>query len=92
MNSRDVDMRGRGTLAVAGAIVDLKADLVLSDALSAQAGRELVRYAREGSRVVLPATITGSLASPSVSIDATAAVGRALRNTVTDKIRKLFKR
>jgi AsmA protein len=88
MASRDVDLKGGGTLRVAGAAVDLKADLILSEDLSSQAGRDLYRYAREGTRVVLPATITGSLASPKVSIDLGAAAGRALRNTVEDEIKK----
>jgi AsmA protein len=88
MTSRDVDLRGHGTLRVAGAVVNLRADLVLSEALSSQAGRDLYRYAHEGSRVVLPATITGGLASPTVSIDIGAAAGRALRNAVDDELKK----
>jgi hypothetical protein len=86
--SRDVDLRGEGTLRTAGAVVDLKTDLVLSEALSAQAGRDLYRYARERSRIVLPATIKGSLASPAVSIDVRAAVGRAIQNELENKIKK----
>jgi hypothetical protein len=38
--------------------------------------------------VVLPATITGSLASPSVSTDVGAAAGRAIKNTLEDHLRK----
>ena len=67
---------------------NLKTDLVLSESLSAQAGRDLYRYAREGSRIVLPATIKGSLASPLVSIDIEAAVGRAIQNELENKIKK----
>jgi AsmA protein len=88
MTSRDVDLKGRGTLRITGAVVNLKADLILSEALSSQAGRDLYRYAHEGSRVVLPATITGGLASPSVSIDIGAAAERAIRNTVEDQLKK----
>ena len=90
--SRDVDLSGRGTLRIAGAVTDVRANLLLSEALTAQAGRDLVRYAREGSRVVLPATITGPLASPTVFIDIQAAAGRALRNEVEDQIRKALER
>jgi uncharacterized protein YhdP len=90
--SRDVDLSGRGTLRIAGAVTDLRANLLLSEALTAQAGRDLVRYARDGSRVVLPATITGPLASPTVFIDIQAAAGRALRNEVEDQIRKALDR
>ena len=88
MTSRDLDMKGRGTLRIAGAITDLKADLVLSDDLSSQAGRDLYRYAHEGSRIVLPATITGGLASPHVSNDIAAAAGRAIRNTLENELKK----
>ena len=88
MSSRDLDMKGRGTLRVAGAVVDLKADLLLSEALSSQAGRDLQKYAHDGSRVVVPATITGSLASPKVSIDLAAAAGRAIRNAAEDEVKK----
>ena len=96
MASRDLDVKGQGTVRVEGAWVDMKADLILSEALTSEAGRDLVRYAREGNRVVLPATIRGGLASPSVSIDVQAAAARALRNTVEDEVKKglgrLFKR
>ncbi len=96
MASRDVDLRGQGTLRLPGGAVDVNADLVLSEALSAQAGRDLIRYASEGSRVVLPATITGTLAAPTVSIDLGAALQRAARNALSDRVRKelgrIFKR
>ena len=59
-------------------IYDVRADLLLSESLSAQAGRDLYRYARQGSRIVLPATVNGPLASPSVSLDVAAAAERAL--------------
>jgi hypothetical protein len=96
MTSRDVDLRGQGSVRLPGGEVDVKADLVLSEALSAQAGRDLIRYASEGSHVVLPATITGTLTSPSVSIDLDAALQRAALNALKDKMKKelgrLFKR
>jgi uncharacterized protein involved in outer membrane biogenesis len=96
MTSRDLDVKAQGTLRVAGARADMKADLILSEALTADAGRDLVRYAREGTRVIVPATIRGPLASPSVSIDVEAAASRALRNTVEDEVKKglgrLFRR
>jgi AsmA protein len=92
LDSRDVDLTGRGTLRVAGAVADVRANLTLSEALTAQAGRDLVRYAREGSRVVLPATISGPLASPRVAIDVESAARRALRNELEDQVRKAFGR
>ena len=88
MSSRDVDMKGHGTLRVSGAVVDVKANLILSEALSSQAGRDLYKYAREGNRVVVPATVTGSLAKPTVFIDIAAAAGRAIRNVLEDEVKK----
>jgi uncharacterized protein involved in outer membrane biogenesis len=96
MASPDLDLQGRGTLRVAGGAVDIKGDLLLSEALSAQAGRDLRRYAKEGSRIALPVVITGTLASPSVSIDTGAALERAARDALADEARKelarLFKK
>ncbi len=96
MQSPDVDLKGRGALRVAGAVVDMSATLILSEALSAQAGRDLYRYAREGNRIVLPATVRGPLASPRVGIDVGNAASRALRNAAEDELKKgldrLFKR
>jgi hypothetical protein len=96
MASRDVDLRGQGTVRLPGGAVDVRADLVLSEALSAQAGRDLIRYASDGSHVVLPATITGTLAAPTVWIDLSAALRRAARNAIADKVKKelgrLFKK
>jgi len=37
---------------------------------------------------VVPATITGGLASPKVSIDQGAAAGRAIRNAAEDEVKK----
>lgn len=90
--SPDLDLAGRGTLRVDGAVADLRADLKLSEDLSSQAGRDLYKYAHDGPRVVLPATVKGPLASPSVSIDLGAAAGRALRNEVDDQVKKALER
>ena len=92
LDSRDVDLAGRGSLRVAGAVADVRANLVLSEDLSAQAGRDLYRYAREGTQVVLPATVSGPLSSPAVSIDLGAAAGRAFRNELEDQARKALER
>jgi uncharacterized protein involved in outer membrane biogenesis len=90
--SRDLDMDGVGALGIDGGTLDVKANLRLSEALSAQAGRDLVRYAHEGNRVVLPATITGTVASPRVMIDEAQVLGRALRNEVQERAKSLFQR
>jgi hypothetical protein len=90
--SRDFDMAGQGTLSVATQAVDLRADLVLSRELSAQAGRDLYRLARDGDRIVLPARITGTAASPTVFVDVEAALTRALKNKAQDQLKSLFDR
>jgi uncharacterized protein involved in outer membrane biogenesis len=92
LHSADADMAGSGTLNL-----DLKAlagrvDISLSEALSAQAGRDLVRYTREGNRVVLPASIGGTLDRPRITIDAAAAVQRGLRNEVQRRLGGLLDR
>jgi hypothetical protein len=92
LSAPDVDVKGSGTLAVPTKSLDGRAELLLSESLSSQAGTDLVRYTREGSRVVLPATIGGSLDAPRVMIDAAAAVKRGLRNEAERRLKSLFDR
>ena len=92
LRSRDADIVGSGTLALDTKALDGKADVSLSEELSAQAGRDLVRYTREGNRVVLPAAIGGSLSAPRITIDAGAAVKRGLRNEVESRLKGLLDR
>jgi uncharacterized protein involved in outer membrane biogenesis len=92
LSSPDFDVAASGTLALPTRQLDLDADLVLSESLSAQAGRDLYRYTREGNRVVLPATIDGTLDRPRVGIDAAAAVKRGLRNEVERRLKGLMDR
>lgn len=90
--SRDVDMSGKGTLSLASQAVDLHTDIMLSRELSAQAGRDLYRLAREGERIVLPARITGTVGSPTVFVDVQAALQRAVRNRAEDEIKGFLDR
>jgi uncharacterized protein involved in outer membrane biogenesis len=90
--SRDFDMRGQGWIDLRTQGVDLNVDLVLSRDLSAQAGRDLYRYASEGDRIVLPGRITGTAAHPSITIDTAAALKRALQNTIKSRVKSLFDR
>jgi hypothetical protein len=85
-------MRGGGTISVTTGAVDFKADVVLSRELSKQAGRDLVRYAHEGDRVILPATLSGTVASPHVFVNMEEAVGRALKNELERRGRSLLDR
>jgi uncharacterized protein involved in outer membrane biogenesis len=90
--SRDFDMAGQGTMSLGSQAVDFHADVVLSRELSAQAGRDLYRVAREGDRVVLPARITGTVSAPTVFVDVQAALNRALRNRAEDELKSLLDR
>ncbi|WP_239489811.1 AsmA-like C-terminal region-containing protein [Luteitalea sp. TBR-22] len=95
LTSRDLDVAAR-EFRLTQAAINMKADLVLSESLSAQAGSDLRKFAREGSRIVLPAKITGPIRSPKVSIDLGAAAGRAVSNAARDEVKKglgrLFRR
>jgi hypothetical protein len=68
----------------------------LSPELTAQAGTDLRRYAQEGGRVVVPATVSGTLGRPIVMIDVAAAGKRALGNElkrrISDVLGGLFKK
>lgn len=90
LRSRDSDMAGDGTLNLETDALDGRVDLVLSEALSAQAGTDLYRYTREGKRVVLPAAIGGTLAAPRLTIDVGAAAERGLRNEVERRLKGVF--
>jgi uncharacterized protein involved in outer membrane biogenesis len=92
LTSPDMSLRAEGTISLPGGALALRAQAVLSPELSAQAGRDLYRYAREGDRIVLPATIGGVLGAPSVSIDAGDAVQRAIRNKVEEEAGSLLNR
>ncbi len=90
MHSRDADIVGKVTLNVESEALDGTLDLALSEELSKQAGTDLVRFTREGNRVVLPAKISGTLSKPSLTIDATAAASRGLRNEVQRRLKDLL--
>ena len=96
LQSPDFDTAGRGTLAMESGAVDARADVVLSKELTAQAGTDLRRYAQEDGRVVVPATVTGTLGQPRVFVDVAAATRRALGNELkrraTDFLGGLFKK
>jgi uncharacterized protein involved in outer membrane biogenesis len=94
--SPNVLMRSTGSLRLDGSAIDLRGDVQLSEALTQQAGRDLVRYTQEQGRVTLPVTVTGSAAAPSVHVDVAAVAGRAIKNRVHEELQKglnrLFKR
>lgn len=92
LRSPDSDIDGQGSLSLASKSLDGTAELRLSEALSKQAGTDLVRFTREGNRVLLPARISGTLEAPRITIDAAAAARRGLRNEAERRLRDLFKR
>jgi uncharacterized protein involved in outer membrane biogenesis len=92
MRSPDADIDGQGSLSLASKSLDGAAELRLSEALSKQAGTDLVRFTREGNRVLLPARISGTLDAPRITIDAAAAARRGIRNEAERRLRDLFKR
>ena len=90
LRSADADMVGTGSLNLKTDALDGRVDVMLSEQLSAQAGTDLYRYTREGNRVVLPASIGGTLPAPLRTIDARAAVKRGLRNEIERRLKDLF--
>ena len=90
--SRDVDLRGAGAIDLRTQAVNLAVDIVLSRELSAQAGRDLYRYASEGDRIVLPGQIRGTAVHPTLTIDPAKALQRALENAAKAKIKSLMDR
>jgi hypothetical protein len=88
----DFDVFARGTFGLAAKTIDARADLVLSEALSARAPRGVYQYARSGSRLILPAIVGGTLAEPRVRIDAAAVIRRGLRNEVERRFQDLLER
>jgi hypothetical protein len=86
LHSPDADLVGQGSLALTTKGLDGKADISLSESLSRVAGTDLYRDTHEGNRIVLPATIGGTLGSPRLGIDARAAVGRGLRNELQRRL------
>jgi uncharacterized protein involved in outer membrane biogenesis len=90
MRSRDADLVGSGTLDIDTQALNGQMDLSLSEELSKQAGTDLIRYTREGNRVVLPARLGGTIAAPRITIDATAAAKRGLRNEVERRLKGIL--
>ena len=92
MHSRDADLRGSVTLNLETRALDGTIDMILSEELSAQAGTDLARYTQEGNRVVLPASVGGTLEQPRITINAAAALKRGITNEIGRRLRELFGR
>ena len=83
-------MAGTGTLNLSTDALDGRVNVTLSEALSAQGGTDLIRYTREGNRVVLPAAIGGTLEMPRLTIDVGAAAKRGLKNEAGRRLKGLL--
>ena len=87
-SSPDVDVDGGGTLNLSSGAIDVAGRARLSEALTAQAGRDLVRYTADANRVTVPVTVTGQMSTPQVRVDAGAVLRRAAENEVKSQIKK----
>jgi uncharacterized protein involved in outer membrane biogenesis len=91
LEARDFTAHGTGSLNIESGAVDSRLDLVLSQELTSQAGTDLRRYAEQHGRVVVPATVGGTITHPSVFVDPAAAAKRAAENELKRKADSLLK-
>lgn len=92
LETPDFTATGDGRFGLLDSTVALRVNVVLSEALSQKAGRDLYRYAREGNRVVLPAIVGGTLQEPTATIDIGNAARRALENRIEDEAKSALDR
>jgi uncharacterized protein involved in outer membrane biogenesis len=92
MNSTDVDLTGAGRIRLETMATRLDGQVQLSESLSKQAGSDLYRYAQEGGRVTLPATVSGPIDGLTVQVDLGQAAQRALRNRAVEEAEKAIER
>ena len=90
--SNDLLVAAAGALRLDGSAINLAGQLQLSDKLSGQAGRDLVRYTQEQGRVTLPVAITGSTDNLDVRIDVASVARRAITNRANDEVQKGIKK
>ena len=88
--SNDVLLAAAGTVRLDGSAIDLAGPLQLSDTLSKQAGRDLVKYTQKDGRVTLPAKVTGSADNLHVGLDTGDLAKRAVTNAAGDAAKKLL--
>lgn len=91
-DAEDIAFFARGTLQLDARAMNLKGRLELSEALSAQVARKMLRLSKDNGRVVLPATITGPVGAPVVRVDTADITRRALRNAATEHTPNLIKK
>ena len=86
--SPDVLLAAVGTVQLDGRNVQLSGPLQLSDELSQQAGRDLVRYTAQDGRVTVPVTVEGPVDNLKVGVGLTDLARRAVTNKATEEIKK----
>ena len=86
--SENLMLDAQGAVQMMASTVNLKGKVQLSDALSQQAGSDVLRYTQESGRVTLPATVAGPIAAPHVGIDTADLTKRAMRNAAADEVQK----
>jgi uncharacterized protein involved in outer membrane biogenesis len=92
LESQDLLLSAAGAVRLDGSAINLRGQVQLSDELTQQAGRDLVRYTQQDGRVTLPAIITGSVSHPQVSIDVADVAKRAVTNRALEEAKKAFKK
>lgn len=90
--SKDLLLSAAGTMRLDGSAINLPGQVQLSDELSKQAGRDLVRYTQTQGRVTLPIAISGSAADPQVRVDVADMAKRAVTNRATEEAQKVLKK
>jgi DNA-binding protein YbaB len=86
--SPDVSLAGRGTLSLSAGSVDVTGKAMLSEALTKQAGTDLVRFTGENGRVTVPVTVSGAISDPKVGVDVGDMARRAATNEAKTQIKK----
>lgn len=90
--SEDVSLDGSGSFGLDGTNIDLVGRLQLSEALTEQAGRDLVRYTRENGRVTVPVRVTGRAGELTVTPEAGQLLRRAITNKAVEEAGEAIKR
>jgi AsmA protein len=90
--SDDLSLTAAGLVRLDGSAIQLDGRVQLSEELSKQAGRDLVRYTQEEGRVTLPVEVRGTLEAPSVRVDVADLTRRAIQNRATEGVKELLKK
>jgi hypothetical protein len=90
--SKDLLLAAGGAMRLDGSAINLQGQVQLSDELSKQAGRDLVRYTQDQGRVTLPASISVTASNPQVRIDVASMAKRAITNRANEEAQKAIQK